>query len=88
MDLEITKKVIENSIKNNTDHASFIWHGGEPLLVGIDYFKEIVSYQNELLQKKNPDFIIENNIQTNALLLNEDWINFFKNSSFPEVFLG
>lgn len=52
MDLEITKKVIENSIKNNTDHASFIWHGGEPLLVGIDYFKEIVSYQNELLQKR------------------------------------
>ena len=82
MDLEITKKVIENSIKNNTDHASFIWHGGEPLLVGIDYFKEIVSYQNELLQKKNPDFIIENNIQTNALLLNEDWINFFKNNNF------
>lgn len=53
MDLETAKKVIENSIKNNFTHASFVWHGGEPLLVGIDYFKEIVNYQNELLQEKN-----------------------------------
>lgn len=82
MDLETAKKVIENSIKNNLTHASFVWHGGEPLLVGIDYFKEIVNYQNELLQGKRQEFSIENNIQTNALLLNEDWINFFKYNNF------
>jgi uncharacterized protein len=82
MDLETAKKVIENSIINNLTHASFVWHGGEPLLVGIDYFKEIVNYQNELLQGKKQEFSIENNIQTNALLLNEDWINFFKYNNF------
>lgn len=82
MDGEIAKRIIDNSLNKNDKHASFIWHGGEPLLIGIDFFKEVIQYQSEALKKKSADFQIENCIQTNALLLNEDWIKFFKENNF------
>jgi len=54
-----------------------IWHGGEPLLAGLDFYAEAVKEQ-----KKYPKIDFENRLQTNATLLNQDWITFFKENSF------
>ncbi len=57
----------------------FSWHGGEPTLAGLNYYKKIVRFQ----KKHKPDHCkIINGIQTNATLLNDDWCRFFASEDF------
>ena len=57
---------------NKNTHTVFIFHGGEPLLINLKNWNNILSYFKE------KDYPIEVNIQTNATLINEEFINFFK----------
>ena len=57
---------------------TFAWQGGEPTLLGVDYFKKIVKYQNQYANGK----IINNSFQTNGVLLNDNWCNFFVDNDF------
>jgi uncharacterized protein len=59
--------------------VSFLWHGGEPTLLGLDYFRRIVALQ----RKHRPrDRRIVNGIQTNGTLLDEEWCRFFAEEGF------
>src|SRR3989338_3620366 len=53
------------------------WHGGEPLLAGLGFFKKIPA-----LQAMYPDKTWVNAVQTNATLLNNKWANFFCHHGF------
>ncbi len=69
---------LENYIKkyielNRGGVANFIWHGGEPLLAGLEFFEKAVQLQN----KYAGETLIVNCIQTNGTLLNNDWCSFF-----------
>lgn len=57
----------------------FSWHGGEPTILGLDYFRKIVA-----LQRKHapPDKRIINGIQTNGTLLDESWCRFLADEVF------
>ncbi len=57
----------------------FSWHGGEPTVLGLDYFREIVALQRK---HKPPDRRIANGIQTNGTLLDEDWCRFLATEGF------
>jgi len=57
----------------------FSWHGGEPMLAGLQYFQQIV----ELQQKHRPENVrIVNGLQTNGTLLNEEWCRFLSGENF------
>ncbi|MBI4191383.1 MAG: radical SAM protein [Betaproteobacteria bacterium] len=57
----------------------FSWHGGEPTLLGLDYFRRIV----ELQRKHRPaEREILNGIQTNGTLLDEAWCRFLAAEGF------
>lgn len=57
----------------------FAWHGGEPTILGIDYFQRII----ELQQKhRPPERTILNGIQTNGTLLDEEWCRFLARHRF------
>jgi uncharacterized protein len=58
--------------------VSFVWQGGEPALLGVDYFREVVDIQNRYAGDKK----IENNFQTNGTLLTDDFCRFFKEHNF------
>ena len=55
---------------------SDVWHGGEPLLAGIDYFAEICAVQKVLSDKYGLAF--QDNVQTNATLIDDAWATFFE----------
>lgn len=57
-----------------------IWHGGEPLIAGIDKFKNILRIEKEFEEKDGVNFI--NTVQTNGTLLNDEWAEFFKSNNF------
>ena len=58
---------------------SFSWHGGEPSILGLNYFLKIAA-----LQRKHcpPNRRIANGIQTNGTLLDEDWCRFLAAEGF------
>jgi uncharacterized protein len=58
----------------------FTWHGGEPLLRGINFYKQALKYQQYYASKNNVR--ICNTLQTNGTLLNDDWCGFFKENNF------
>ena len=58
--------------------VTFCWHGGEPLLAGIDFYEKAVALQNRYRGNKQ----IENSLQTNGLLINPDWCDFFRENNF------
>lgn len=53
-----------------------IWHGGEPLLMGPAFFREIIDFYQNLFGKNG--IAVKNVIQTNATLLNEEYIGIFR----------
>ncbi len=57
----------------------FSWHGGEPTILGLNYFRKIVALQHK---HKPPNQRISNGMQTNGTLLDEDWCHFFAAENF------
>jgi uncharacterized protein len=57
----------------------FSWHGGEPTVLGLDYFRKIVALERK---HQPPNRRIINGIQTNGTLLDEDWCRFLAGESF------
>ena len=74
MPMSLLEKIIKDYIQiNNNEQIVFDWHGGEPLLLGVDYFKKIVDIQNKYKCGK----YVYNTIQTN-----DDFAKFFKDNGF------
>jgi uncharacterized protein len=57
----------------------FEWHGGEPTLLGLEYFRSIARLQARL---GPPGRRITNGLQTNGLLLNEAWAEFLRREAW------
>jgi uncharacterized protein len=77
---EILEQYIIQLIGASTEpNINFLWHGGEPILAGMDFFRKVVKLQNKH-QPAGRNII--NGIQTNATLLNEDWCKFLANKEF------
>lgn len=74
--------VLESLVKNTLltqRNVQFIWHGGEPLIAGLDFFKTAIKLQRQFASKGQ---IITNSIQTNGSLLTKQWVDFFKDNKF------
>ncbi len=59
--------------------ATFVWQGGEPTLAGLPYFERIVTME---ARHARPHTLIGNAIQTNAILVNDAWAEFFRQYQF------
>jgi uncharacterized protein len=58
--------------------AEFVWQGGEPTLLGIDFFKRVVELQKPFVQGRT----INNSLQTNGTQLTDEWCRFLKRNNF------
>lgn len=77
---EILESYIEQYIKGVTaNEVVFSWQGGEPTLLGLDYFKKIVELEKKYAK---PGQAIQNDLQTNGILLNEKWCEFLKENNW------
>lgn len=55
--------------------VTFGWQGGEPTLLGLDFFEQALAYQ---ARYRRPGMRVINTIQTNGTLLDDAWGHFFK----------
>ena len=67
---QFTREYIEAQTMNQ---VLFTWHGGEPLLRSIDFYRKALSLQQKYAGGRH----IDNIIQTNGTLLTDEWCEFF-----------
>ncbi|OOS00311.1 anaerobic sulfatase maturase [Haemophilus paracuniculus] len=79
MSLDTLKNYIKNYIESHSENrVEFAWQGGEPTLLGLDFFKQAVRFQQIFANGKT----ITNAFQTNGIALNRQWVEFFKQHQF------
>ena len=71
----LTKQYIES---NDVPEVTFNWHGGEPLVMGLDFYRKAM----ELQQKYAGGKIVHNTLQTNGTLITPEWADFFRENDF------
>ena len=82
--LRMPDDLLEEYIAQHIDacpepEVRFSWHGGEPTVLGLDYFRSIVALQQK---HRLPGQTITNGMQTNGTLLDEDWGRFLAEEGF------
>ncbi len=83
-DFRMSDNLLEEYIRQYIDsqrinEVSFAWQGGEPTLMGVDFFRQAVSYQQK---HKKPNMRIHNALQTNAVTLDDEWCELFAEHNF------
>jgi uncharacterized protein len=76
--------VLESYIVQHLDAApgrtvNFSWHGGEPTILGLGFFRTVIGLQR---RHQRAGITITNGVQTNGLLLDEDWCRFLATEGF------
>ncbi len=80
----ISEETLEDFVRQyigqqNARQIVFSWQGGEPSLLGLDFFHRVVALQ----KKYAPAHVrIENDLQTNGTLLDDDWCDFLRQNDF------
>jgi uncharacterized protein len=83
-DFRMSDAVLEHYIRqliesHRADKVTVAWQGGEPTLMGLDFYRRAIAYQNRY---QRPGMTFENTMQTNGTLLNDAWCEFFRDNSF------
>jgi uncharacterized protein len=80
---EMPPQVLERYIQQyiaaqSTDEVHFAWQGGEPTLLGVDFFRGVIALEQKYANGK----IIHNALQTNATLIDDEWGQFLAEQNF------
>ena len=79
MSEEVLRTYVEQNIRTEPGpEVLFTWQGGEPMLRGLDFYRQAVRYQRELAGGKT----IRNALQTNGVLLDDEWCAFLIEAGF------
>ena len=70
--VEFTRQYIE---AQGVPEVTFAWQGGEPTLMGLDFFERAMALQHQF---SKPGMRIDNALQTNAVQLDDAWCRFLK----------
>jgi uncharacterized protein len=79
MSEEVQEALIRQAMRGGSYQISFGWQGGEPTLMGVDFFERAVSLQR---QYGSPGQVVGNGLQTNGLLIDETWCNFLRETNW------
>ncbi|MDD4847716.1 MAG: anaerobic sulfatase maturase [Bacteroidales bacterium] len=79
MKIPLLESLIRSYIESQPqDEIVFVWHGGEPTLLGLNYFKTIIAFQKKYANGKH----ILNSLQTNGTLIDDTWAEFLSDNRF------
>jgi uncharacterized protein len=59
--------------------VTIAWQGGEPTLMGLEFFRRSIQYQQKHKRQK---MTFQNTMQTNGILLDDEWCEFFHKNNF------
>lgn len=80
MSYDLLETLIKETIRTAKGPiVSFVWHGGEPTIAGLDFYKKVVELERKYLPS---GWQVWNNLQTNGFTMNNLWCNFLKENHF------
>ena len=80
MPVDLLERYIVQHFEAASDPVvTFSWHGGEPTLLGVEYFQQVVALQRRHCPRGTR---VSNGMQTNGLLLDEAWCRFLAREEF------
>jgi uncharacterized protein len=71
--------IVQHIAASSGPEVAFSWHGGEPTTLGVDFYRRAVAMQRK---HKPAGWRIRNGIQTNGVLLDEEWGRFLATEGF------
>jgi uncharacterized protein len=80
MEADVLEAIVKSYLSTRQRQHIFIWQGGEPLLMGYNFFRRVVDLQ--ILYGDPVGATISNGIQTNATLITDELSNLFKEYNF------
>ena len=79
MSLEMLEKIVREYIAaNDVPEVTFNWHGGEPMLMGLNFYRKAVEFQKKYADGK----IVHNTLQTNGTMITLEAAEFFGINDF------
>jgi uncharacterized protein len=83
-DWRVSDRVLEEFVKqyiqgHNCEEVIFSWQGGEPMLMGLGFFRRVLELERKYVP---PDVRVENDLQTNGVLLDDEWCEFLRDTRF------
>lgn len=79
MSIDMLETVVKEYIgANDVPEVTFNWHGGEPLILGLDFYKKALEFERKYADGK----IIHNTLQTNGTLITAEWADFLAKNDF------
>ena len=79
MSEEVLQALIRRYLRLRLSQSVFCWQGGEPTLMGLDFFKRAAQLMQRFGSGQQP---VSNALQTNGLLLDHDWCAFLRQYQF------
>ncbi len=79
IDMNLLETFMSDYMLHTRGSASLSWQGGEPLLAGLEFFEHVVQLEGQYAPNHT---VISNGIQTNGLLINDVWAEFFHTYNF------
>jgi uncharacterized protein len=79
MSARMLQNMIQKFMAMEMPVHSFGWQGGEPTLMGLDFFRRAVAFQQQF---GHPAQSVSNGLQTNGTLLNDEWGKFLRQYNF------
>lgn len=79
MELKTLETIIKKALNFSINKLDIAFQGGEPTLVGLDFYKNLIKYVKKYNEK---NLEINYSIQTNGYFLNEQWAKFFAENNF------
>lgn len=79
MSIEVSHALIEKALTAAEGSVSFLFQGGEPTLAGLEFYRDFVSHVQETIPA---GLAVQYAVQTNGILLDEDWCRFFRENHF------
>ena len=79
MTLDTLECLVKKAFEYATGPVSFAFQGGEPTLAGLDFYRALMALEKKYNQRRLP---VSNAIQTNGLLIDDEWAAFLRENRF------
>ena len=70
---EVLQILVRDYLTLQLPQSGFCWQGGEPTLMGLDFFNRVIKLQQDY---GHAGQVVSNSLQTNGTLLDDDWCKF------------